>query len=60
MSPMIIQCANTWCNNYVNKLGDICDECKRRETQVKQSDEKSERTRRWVHRHNKNKRKEEE
>ena len=30
MSPILIRCSNTYCDNTVAKLGDRCDECKQR------------------------------
>ena len=30
MSPTLIRCSNTFCENVVSKLGERCDECKQR------------------------------
>lgn len=49
--PMIIMCANEpYCLNHVHKLGELCDECKRRE-KAQNYNEKKERINKYERRH---------
>lgn len=55
MTPILIRCANTYCENVVTKIGETCPECKARErmTETPELREKQERIERW-RRHKKN------
>lgn len=34
MSPLLIRCANTRCENVVDEIGKLCPECQRREREA--------------------------
>lgn len=49
--PPIVPCANEpYCSNYVHKLGDLCDEYKRKE-RAQNYNEKEERRRKYNRHH---------
>ena len=58
MSPLLIRCANTRCENVVDEIGKLCPECQRREQMTEPQDlrEKKKRIDAW-NRHKNNKKK---